>query len=130
MGKLGHLQIDNSLQSNAAVRASTLVLEDDGPGVADRVETLPDDSESVFNPHVRKKFVVDLRQVRVKEIQIGVDYGKQLLDALSIKERHAVQVPTLNKTLFLKSGVGKPDVSTQSEALSQFLPRNVKLREV
>ena len=130
MGELGHLQVDNSLQGNATMRAATLVLENEGLGVANRVKMLPDDSESVFNTHVRKKFVVDVRQVHVEKIQVGVDYGKQLLDALSIKERHAVQVPTLNKTLFLKSGVGKPDVSTQSEALSQFLPRNVKLREV
>ena len=67
-----------------------------GPGIADRVETLPDDSESVFSPHMWKKFVVDICQVRVEEIQIGVDYGKQLLDGLTIKERHAVQVRALN----------------------------------
>ena len=63
MGKLGHLQIDNSLQGNAAVRASGLVLEDDGTGIADGVKTLPDDSESIFDSHMRKKFVVDVRQV-------------------------------------------------------------------
>ena len=59
-----------------------------------------------------------------------MDYGKQLLDALLIKERHAVQVRTLNLTLFLEPGVGKPDVTTQSEAFSQLLPGDVELREV
>ena len=76
MGKLGHLQVDDSLQGDAALRAAALILEDKGPCVANRVKTLSDDSESVFNPHVRNKFVVDVRQVQVEEIQVGVDYGK------------------------------------------------------
>ena len=80
----------------------TFVVVDGSSGIADRVETLTDCTQSGFHAHVREQLLMDQNQIRMEDIKTDMDNGKESFDVLVIEERDAVQVLTFDFSFLLQ----------------------------